>query len=253
MKNTCLIISGGEYCDVPQEVKNGAAYAIACDSGYRHAERMGIRPDRIIGDFDSAPVPETDIPVDRAPTHKDDTDTMLAVRCALEEGWRDIVICCAFGGRMDHAFANIQTGTYVAARGGRTRMLGRDTDLMIFSGSEDVDLMDVDAKGVEAKGESAKAAEARVDDAKNAAAKAEGAGMIRIPRRDGWSLSVFALSDQCTGITIRGTKYECTDATFSNTFCLGVSNVWAADTAVIQVRRGIIMVMLSRLKAGEHI
>ena len=46
MKNTCLIISGGEYCDVPQEVKNGAAYAIACDSGYRHAERMGIRPDR---------------------------------------------------------------------------------------------------------------------------------------------------------------------------------------------------------------
>ena len=132
-------------------------------------------------------------------------------------------------------------------------MLGRDTDLMIFSGSEDVDLMDVDAKGVEAKGESAKAAEAKVDDAKDAAAKAEGAGMIRIPRRDGWSLSVFALSDQCSGITIRGTKYECTDATFSNTFCLGVSNVWAADTAVIQVRRGIVMVMLSRLKAGEHI
>ena len=243
MKNTCLIISGGEYCDVPQEVKNGAAYAIACDSGYRHAERMGIRPDRIIGDFDSAPVPETDIPVDRAPTHKDDTDTMLAVRCALEEGWRDIVICCAFGGRMDHAFANIQTGTYVAARGGRTRMLGRDTDLMIFSGSENII----------AENGSAENGATKDDSAEDAEAKAEGAGMIRIPRRDGWSLSVFALSDQCTGITIRGTKYECTDATFSNTFCLGVSNVWAADTAVIQVRRGIIMVMLSRLKAGEHI
>ena len=207
----CLIISGGEYCPVPEDLRC-ADYVIACDKGYEYAKRMGIVPDRIIGDFDSAPLPDTQIPVDRAPTHKDDTDTMLGMRHALEMGYRDIVICCAFGGRMDHAFANIQTGTWAAVHGGTARILGNGTDALIFAGRS-----------------------------------------VEIPRREGWSLSVFSLSDQCSGVTITGTKYECADTDFYNTFCLGVSNVWASDTAVVQIKEGIAMVMLSKLKAGEHI
>ena len=211
MEGLCVILSGGEYCEIPEELRS-ADYVIACDRGWQYAQMLEITPDCIVGDFDSAPPPDTDVPVRRFPTRKDDTDTMLAVRHALEKGYRDIAICCALGGRLDHAFANIQSGAYVAARGGRARLLGEDTDILIYAGAQE-----------------------------------------RFPRRGGWSLSVFSLSDACEGVSIRGTKYECEDVSLTNAFPLGVSNVWAAEEAVVGVRSGILMVVQSKLRKGEHI
>ena len=75
-----LIISGGDYSPIPDL---SCDYVIACDRGYLHAEKMGIRPDLILGDFDSAPVPDGKIQVEQYPVRKDDTDTMLAVKKAL--------------------------------------------------------------------------------------------------------------------------------------------------------------------------
>ena len=50
MSNTCLIISGGDFCPftVPAD-----AYVIACDRGYAYAQSCGVRPDLVLGDFDS--------------------------------------------------------------------------------------------------------------------------------------------------------------------------------------------------------
>lgn len=124
-----LIISGGEYvpytgppCDL----------VIACDRGYLHAEKMGIRPDLILGDFDSSPAPDGSIPFEWFSAHKDDTDTMLAVKRSLESDHREITIACAFGGRLDHSFANIQAGAYAADRHAVVRLLGSDTKACIF-------------------------------------------------------------------------------------------------------------------------
>ena len=111
---TALIISGGDYFPIPDL---SCDYVIACDLGYLHAEKMGIRPDLILGDFDSAPVPDGKIPVEQHPVRKDDTDTMLAVKKALSLGYADLVMACAFGGRLDHAYANIQAGAYAAEQG----------------------------------------------------------------------------------------------------------------------------------------
>ena len=211
MEGLCVILSGGEYCEIPEELRS-ADYVIACDRGWQYAQSLKISPDCIVGDFDSAPPPDTDVPVRRFPTRKDDTDTMLAVRHAMEKGYRDIAICCALGGRLDHAFANIQSGAYIAAHGGRARLLGEDTDILIYTGAQE-----------------------------------------RFPQRDGWSLSVFSLSDACKGVSIRGTKYECEDVSLTNTFPLGVSNVWAAENAVVGVKSGLLMVVQSKLRKGEHI
>ena len=211
MNGLCVIVSGGEYCELPDELR-GADCVIACDRGWQYAEKLGLSPDLVVGDFDSAPPPAMGAPVRRVPTRKDDTDTMLAVRHALEQGWRDVAICCAFGGRLDHTLANLQSGAYIAAHGGRARLLGADTDARIFADGEET-----------------------------------------FPRREGWSLSVFALSDSCAGVTIRGTKYECEDAALTNAFPLGVSNVWAAEEAAVRVGRGTLLVVQSRLRKGEHI
>ena len=211
MKGLCLIISGGEFCRLPEDVPK-ADFVIACDRGWQHAQRLGISPDLIVGDFDSSPLPDTDIPLERAPTRKDDTDTMLAVRRALEAGYRELVICCAFGGRMDHTMANLQTAAYIAAHGGQARVIGADTEALTLTG-----------------------------------------GRMRIPCREGWSLSVFSLTDRCAGVEIQGTKYTCENAELTNTFPLGVSNVWAAAEAEIAVQEGILLIIQSKLRPGEHI
>ncbi len=211
MSGRCLIIAGGAYCEIPEEMRE-AEYVIACDRGYLWAERMGIVPDLILGDFDSAPVPVTPVPLERFPSEKDDTDTMLAARRAAEKGYREVNIGCCFGGRLDHTLANLQTAGWLAERGIRVCLSGEDT-----------------------------------------LARAVPEGTWRIPRREGWSLSLFALTDRCSDVTIRGTKYEGAHLTLTGTYPLGVSNSWREDAAEITVGQGILLIIQSRLKEGEHI
>lgn len=211
MKGLCLIVSGGEFSPLPEELR-AAELVIACDRGYEHAARLGVVPGWIVGDFDSAPPPVTNVPVEYLPTRKDDTDTMFAARCAIERGYRDVAICCAFGGRLDHTLANIQTAAWLVERGARVRLLGADTDALAFTH-----------------------------------------GTERFPRREGWSLSVFALGGSCEGVRIRGTKFECEHAALTSAFPLGVSNVWAGDAAEVGVQSGTLLVLQSKLKKGEHI
>ena len=71
-------------------------------------------------------------------------------------------------------------------------------------------------------------------------------GCITVPEREGWSLSVLALSDRCTGVSIHGTKYELENVTVENSFPIGVSNQWQGD-AEISVAAGVLAVMKSKM------
>lgn len=208
---TCLIISGGDFSPLPPDLPP-FDYVIACDRGYKYALRFGLVPDRIIGDFDSSSQPNTEISVDVHPVMKDDTDTMLAVRHALEKGFGQICICCALGGRLDHAFANIQSIAFAAEAGAVARICSEDTRITVFPG-----------------------------------------GCLTFPRRDGWSFSCFALSDACTGLSIQGAKFPCEGLDITNRFPIGVSNVWVGEEIRISCNTGILMVIESKLRSGEHI
>ena len=211
MDKICLIVTGGDFCVLPEEVPP-AQLVIACDRGWLYAEQTGIRPDVIIGDFDSAAAPpESEIPVLRYPSQKDDTDTMLAVKYALEHGCSVLYILYALGGRLDHTFANIQSGAYASERGARVVLLGQDDILTVFANGKRV-----------------------------------------FPRRAGWSLSVFSLCDRCEGVTIQGAKYEAENVSLTGAFPLGASNGWRETDAEISVRAGTLLVIESRLKPGEH-
>ncbi len=208
----CLIIAGGDYC-APEEDILPAEHIIACDRGWVYAERLGLTPDLVVGDFDSSDPPPEGVALCRLPVEKDDTDTMYAARYACGKGYKRVVICCAFGGRLDHALANIQTGVYLARRGIRTTLLGAGTRGELLSGGE----------------------------------------RIVIPEKQGRSLSVLALSEVCRGVTIRGTKYECEGIEMTSSFPLGVSNTWAGEEAEISVESGMLLILMSELKKGEHI
>ena len=85
------------------------ALVIAADGGLRHLEDQGLRPDLIVGDFDSlGRAPQGDN-VLRHPVEKDDTDMLLAVRMGLDRGYGTFVLYGGLGGRLDHTLANLQT------------------------------------------------------------------------------------------------------------------------------------------------
>ena len=91
---------------------------VACDAGYRNAAVLGIQPDLIVGDFDSAPKPETTGDMIILPHVKDDTDTHYAAKWLCERGYRHIIMLGALGGkRMEHTFSNVSTALYLASNG----------------------------------------------------------------------------------------------------------------------------------------
>lgn len=63
-------------------------------------------------------------------------------------------------------------------------------------------------------------------------------GKITLPCRESGYVSVFAHSDICAGVTIKGLFYEIENAELRNTFALGVSNEFSGKKAEITVKRG---------------
>ena len=63
-------------------------------------------------------------------------------------------------------------------------------------------------------------------------------GSFSLPCCGSGFVSVFALSDICKGVDIRGLMYETDNAELTNTFSLGVSNEFIGKPAEISVKSG---------------
>lgn len=121
MKNRCVIIAAApdpEISYIRQCIKEND-FVICADAGYEAAFKAGITPDLIVGDFDSAKKPETGIPLVTLPVHKDDTDTVFAVKEGLEKGFHEFLLLGALGGRVDHTFANFSVLEFLHLNGAR--------------------------------------------------------------------------------------------------------------------------------------
>lgn len=111
-------------------------FILCADAGYRTALALGLRPDWIVGDFDHGDVlPPEEYPVLRAEAAKDDTDTMLAARLAVERGYREVTLLCGLGGRLDHTLANLQTLAFLLEQGVEAAILSaRDMVCLLRNG-----------------------------------------------------------------------------------------------------------------------
>lgn len=117
MKN-CVIVVGGHIEDgFAKEfiVQEKPDFCIAADSGMNFFYRTGLKPDWIIGDFDSASGEaleyfkgQTDISWIKLNPVKDDTDTESAIRKAIALGAEKITLLGATGTRIDHMLGNIE-------------------------------------------------------------------------------------------------------------------------------------------------
>ena len=204
MKRRCFIVSAGSFSPVPRPLPED--FLIACDRGYTYCEKLGRSPDLLISDFDSYDGPvDADVPLAEYPSEKDDTDTMLAIRYAVEHGFDEVMLSCALGGRLDHLYANLQSLAFARKHGLSASLCSQDTEVFALQRES-----------------------------------------LILPRRHGWSLSVFAGDGPCRGVSIAGTKYTLTDAELLPSFPLGVSNQWASDEAEISVKEGVLLGILSR-------
>ena len=130
----CYIVGAGEFnardfC--PQEDD----FVIAADGGLRPLLDMGCRPDLLMGDLDSLgsfTLP-ADIPLERFPVEKDDTDTGIALAHGWEMGYRTFHLYGCGGGRIDHLLANFQSMGRYAQRGASIRLVAGDYDAYAIS------------------------------------------------------------------------------------------------------------------------
>ena len=181
---------------------------LCADSAYLLAEREGITPHTVIGDFDHGESVMPDGSVKNTvtvPCEKDDTDTMLCLKHAMEMGADEITILGGIGGRLDHTFANIQSLAYAESRGVCARLLGDTDEVFLLRDAVEIH------KGVGKR-----------------------------------YLSVFAYDGVCEGVTEKGTKYEIENAVLDTNFPLGVSNEIVSDCAQISVRSGRLLIILSK-------
>jgi len=117
-KMSICYIFGALDCSITDFNPNENDLIIAADGGYSTLTKLNIKPDLVVGDFDSlGEVPENENFI-KHPVKKDDTDTLLAVKIGLEKGYKTFIIYGAIGGRLDHTVATIQTATFVAENGG---------------------------------------------------------------------------------------------------------------------------------------
>ncbi len=111
----------------------GADLIICADSAYVEARRHGIAADVIIGDFDHDGLPAAEGGnVITVPSEKDDTDTMLCIKYAIDAGTDEIIIAGGIGGRLDHTVANLQSLAYAQSHGVKASITdGQNTAYMI--------------------------------------------------------------------------------------------------------------------------
>lgn len=88
-------------------------YLVAVDGGLKHLTSLGLKPDLIIGDLDSADKKavgdwqSSGTEVRSYPEDKDETDLEIALSAALDLSPKAIWVVAALGGRIDQTLGNI--------------------------------------------------------------------------------------------------------------------------------------------------
>lgn len=209
-----LIISGGRFDEkfaVSFLKENKYDYIIAVDGGVAYAERLGIIPNLIVGDFDTlttdglSEYEQRGVIVRRFNPEKDDTDTEIAVREAVMIG-NDTDIICATGGRIDHLLANIHNMKIALDAGVNMRLV--DEGNIIY-------LMDRDF-------------------------------MIASKDCHGKYISFVPFDGEVTGMQLEGFKYPLNNYTLKPGASRCVSNELIADYGAVKLRTGCLIVINSR-------
>ena len=141
MKRAVIFAGGDMDADGVWDAAERKDWLVICaDGGFRHARRLGIQPDVIIGDCDSTDVPyPKEIPHIIHPAEKDETDTRLCLDWAIEQGCKEVLILGGLGGRLDHEFSNYSLLLYGLKQGVSVRLVNGRNEIWMADKSFTLD------------------------------------------------------------------------------------------------------------------
>lgn len=175
---------------------------IAVDGGYEYLNDMGIVPTMVVGDFDSLGYEPKGIRVAKFPAHKAKSDMELAISRIKSQGCDSIYAFGVLGGRLDHTIANLCIFAKACESGMSVCLVGSESAVFFIHGP---DTFEADA------------------------------------REDG-TVSVFSMSDLCTGVFERGMEWDLDDVELDNRTSRGLSNQLIGEPVMIGVESGTLMI-----------
>jgi thiamine pyrophosphokinase len=195
-----------------------ADLVLAADGGAASLDRMGQRPDLLVGDLDSIDpalaerLAADGVPIERHPADKEASDTELAVAAALAAGATEVVILGAVGGdRLDHELANLLlladpalAGRNVSAARGRTTLRA-----------------------------------------------VHGAGRLELRSATGDLVTLLPVGGDASGVSTEGLRWPLENAVLAMGRSRGLSNEVLHSPASVRIARGTLLVVETSLR-GEH-
>ncbi len=215
-----LIVTGGTLNDeliLSLINENNYDCLLACDSGISFFRRNNISPDIVLGDYDSASTEDVsfiktlkEALVLTYPPEKDETDTELGIKTAIERGAEYIDITGATGGRIDHELGNIHILGRAANAGVSARIIDDKCRLSFL--------------------------------------KAPGTVSIKKSEQYGSFVSLIPFAGAAEGVTLKGFKYPLDNGILNPFESLGLSNEIEAEDGLIEVKEGYVLIIESKDK-----
>lgn len=215
MNKTACIITGGDISEsflADYVDKHPAVLRIVVDGALEITHRLEIKPDFIVGDFDTVNQEllehyEKDI-ILRHPPEKDQTDTELAIETALNSGCNQLVFFGATGSRLDHSLGNIFLLEHLLKQGITAEILNENNRLYLKN------------RGF----------------------------VLHRKETAGDYVSLLPLTETVENVTLCGFKYPVEHLTFYREKTLGISNEITEEEAKVDFFKGIFIVVESRDK-----
>jgi thiamine pyrophosphokinase len=210
--NRIVIFANGDLPDLDKAraLLHQDDFILCADGGTRHALALGLTPNLVVGDLDSAEksdlqqLQKGSVEIELFPRDKNETDLELAIRRAIELDPRQIMIVAALGGRFDQTLANVALLT--------NSQLAK-LDARLDDGVEEIYFC---------------------------------RNQVQIRGENGDIVSLIPWGGSADGIQTQGLKWQLKDETLYPDKARGISNEMLSRSATIRIESGLLLVVHRR-------
>lgn len=211
-----LIVTGGNINkNFLLEVVNKENFdtIIAVDNGLRILSENKIKPNHIVGDFDTIDANilaeyrnDKSIEIHEYNPVKDNTDTDIAIKLAIELRSDKIIVLGAIGTRLDHVLGNIHVLKSAIDNNVECKILDENNEIQLINKTTILGKKELTKKYI----------------------------------------SLIPLTEKVENINLKGLKYELENGTLTIGSSLGISNEIVKEQATIEFDNGILILIISK-------
>lgn len=186
---------------------------IAVDNGLKILNEININPQHIVGDFDTVKreilekyKENKSIKIHEFNPIKDNTDTDIAIKLAIELKSDEITIIGGIGTRIDHVLGNIHVLKYALDSNIKCKIIDENNEIQLINKTTILKKKDITKKYI----------------------------------------SLIPLTEKVENINLKGFKYELKNGTLTIGSSLGISNEISKQEAIIEFDNGILIMINSK-------